>query len=48
MNARHSADDMPTDDMQTNGFNELSSRGGSQSRTRNLEIPGLLLRTIPE
>jgi hypothetical protein len=26
----------------------LSFRGGAKRRTRNLEIPGLVLRTIPE
>jgi hypothetical protein len=26
----------------------LSFRGDAQHRTRNLEIPGLVLRTIPE
>jgi len=26
----------------------LSFRGGSQSRTRNLEIPGSMLRIAPE
>jgi hypothetical protein len=27
---------------------EMSFRGASKTRTRNLEIPGLVLRTIPE
>jgi hypothetical protein len=27
---------------------EVSFRGDAQHRTRNLEIPGLVLRTIPE
>jgi len=27
---------------------QLSFRGDAKQRTRNLEIPGLVLRTIPE
>jgi hypothetical protein len=29
-------------------FFELAFRGDAKHRTRNLEIPGLVLRTIPE
>jgi hypothetical protein len=31
-----------------NDNNYLSFRGDAKQRTRNLEIPGLVLRTIPE
>jgi hypothetical protein len=32
----------------SSGFFVLSFRGDAKHRTRNLEIPGLVLRTIPE
>jgi hypothetical protein len=36
------------DDHDARRFQETSFRGASKTRTRNLEIPGLVLRTIPE